>query len=282
MPHMARSNAIFLAAGTLFVCSVFLGAQAPPAPQQTAPAPQGAVPPGPPGGRGGAPGTESGWATFQTQCFRCHGTTATNAKTTAFQIRQMTPERIVAGLNAATHTEGRALSEIQKQRIGEFMGGRPLGSVNNGEAKAMPNQCKANPAMTDPAAGAGWNGWGNGLANLRFQPATAARLTATDVPRLKLKWAFGIPHGMTNNAQPTVVSGRVFMATDNGYIYSLDAKTGCIYWVYSAEGAVRTSMVIGPTLRSIRSISSQRLACRFTWRPSFIQQKAASAMLRCG
>ena len=67
MPHMARSNAIFLAAGTLFVCSVFLGAQAPAAPQQTAPAPQGAVPAGPPAGRGGAPGTESGWATFQTQ-----------------------------------------------------------------------------------------------------------------------------------------------------------------------------------------------------------------------
>ena len=105
----------------------------------------------------------------------------------------MTPERIVAGLNAPTHAEGRALSDIQKQRIGEFMGGRPLGSVNNGEAKSMPNQCTANTPMADPAAGPAWNGWGNGLANTRFQPAAAARLTAADVPRLKLKWAFGIP-----------------------------------------------------------------------------------------
>ena len=65
------------------------------------------------------------------------------------------------------------------------------------------------------------------------------------MPRLKLKWAFGIPHGMTNNAQPTVVSGRVFMATDNGYIYSLDAKTGCVYWSFQNGSIVRNSPMVG-------------------------------------
>ena len=65
------------------------------------------------------------------------------------------------------------------------------------------------------------------------------------MPRLKLKWAFGIPHGMTNNAQPTVVAGRVFMATDNGYIYSLDAKTGCVYWSFQNGSIVRNSPMVG-------------------------------------
>jgi polyvinyl alcohol dehydrogenase (cytochrome) len=170
---------------------------------------------------------------------------ATNAKTTAWAIRQMTPDRIVAGLKAPGHTEGQALSDIQKQRIAEFMSGRPLGSVNAGDAAAMPNRCTANPPMTDPATGPAWNGWGNNLANTRFQPAVAARLSAADVSRLKLKWAFGIPHGMTNNAQPTVVSGRVFMATDNGYIYSLDAKTGCVYWSFQNGSIVRNSPMVG-------------------------------------
>ena len=125
------------------------------------------------------------------------------------------------------------------------MSGRPMGSIGAGEAKSMPNQCTANPAMRDPASGPSWNGWGNDLANTRFQPAAAARLTAADVPRLKLKWAFGIPNGMTNNAQPTVVSGRVFMATDNGYIYSLDAKTGCVYWSFQNGSIVRNSPMVG-------------------------------------
>ncbi len=157
----------------------------------------------------------------------------------------MTPERIYAALNAANHPDGQSLSDIQKQRVGEFMSGRPMGSIDAGEAKSMPNQCAANAPMRDPSSGPSWNGWGNDLANTRFQPATAARLTAADVPRLKLKWAFGLPKGMTNNAQPTVVSGRVFMASDNGYIYSLDAKTGCVYWSFQNGSIVRNSPMVG-------------------------------------
>ena len=241
MRHLTHAAAVVFAAA-LFAGTSFLGAEAPQAPPA---APAQGAPPAPPAGRGGTPGTESGWATFQQQCFRCHGNVATNAKTTAYAIRQMTPDRIVAGLKAPAHTEGQSLSDIQKQRVAEFMSGRPLGSVNNGEAKSMPNQCTANPPMRDPASGPGWNGWSPDLANTRFQPAAAARLTAGDVPRLKLKWAFGIPHGMTNNAQPTVVSGRVFMATDNGYIYSLDAKTGCVYWSFQNGSIVRNSPMVG-------------------------------------
>ena len=247
MSYNARANAILFSAATMFALTAFAGAQAPPAPAApAAPRAQGAAGP-PPGGRGaGGPGTESGWATFQAQCVGCHTTTPAKAKTTAWQIRQMTPERIVAGLNAPTHTVGRELSDIQKQRIGEFMSGRPLGSVNNGDAAAMPNRCTTNPQMANPAGSPSWNGWSNDLANTRFQPAAAARLTAADLPRLKLKWAFGIPYGMTNNAQPTVVSGRVFMATDNGYIYSLDAKTGCVYWSFQNGSIVRNSPMVGP------------------------------------
>jgi polyvinyl alcohol dehydrogenase (cytochrome) len=241
--HLTHATTLALAAG-LFVTTAFVGAQAPAQQAATPAAPQGA-PPAPPAGRGGLPGTESGWATFQQQCFRCHGNVATNTKTTAWAIRQMTPERIVAGLQTPTHTEGQALSDIQRQRVAEFMSGRPLGSVNSGDAKAMPNQCTANPPMRDPASGPAWNGWSADLANTRSQTAAAARLTAADVPRLKLKWAFGIPYGMTNNAQPTVVSGRVFMATDNGYIYSLDAKTGCVYWSFQNGSIVRNSPMVG-------------------------------------
>ncbi len=160
-------------------------------------------------------------------------------------IRQMTPERIYAGLQGKVHHE-RTLTDIQAQRVAEFMGGRPLGSTNAGDAKDMPNRCSANPEMTDPARSASWNGWGNGLANTRFQPAAAARLTAADVPRLKLKWAFGYPFGMTSNAQPTIAAGRVFAASDNGYLYSLDAKTGCVYWSYQQGSIVRGAPVVGP------------------------------------
>src|SRR3954468_10100000 len=77
--------------------------------------------------------------------------------------------------------------------------------------------------------GPGWNGWGNGLANTRFQPADQAGITAAQVPALKLKWAFGFPDAISAYAQPTVVGGRVFVGAMNGTVYALDAKTGCTY-----------------------------------------------------
>ncbi len=92
------------------------------------------------------------------------------------------------------------------------MAGRPLGSARQGDGKNMPNQCTSNPPLADPAPGRGWNGWGNGLSNTRFQTASAAGLSAAQVPPLKLKWAFGLPTGVSANAQPTVVAGRVFVA----------------------------------------------------------------------
>ena len=64
------------------------------------------------------------------------------------------------------------------------------------------------------------------------------------MPRLKLKWSFGLPGATHVYGQPTVVAGRVFVAADSGYVYSLNAGTGCVYWSYLAEGAVRTAVNI--------------------------------------
>jgi polyvinyl alcohol dehydrogenase (cytochrome) len=165
----------------------------------------------------------------------------------ATEIRQMTPERIFEALTTGPMVEeSQGISDPQKRRIAEFMAGRPMGSSRAGHAKDMPNQCASNPAMTDPSASPGWNGWGNDDANTRFQPAAEARLTAADVPRLKLKWAFGFPTGESSNSQPAVVSGRVFAASDNGFIYSLDAVTGCVYWSFEGGSIVRGSPTVGP------------------------------------
>ena len=215
-------------------------------------APQAPAPPAPaaPGGQGAGraaavPGTESGWATFQGQCAGCHGiVTPIGNAPTAWSVRQMTPERINTALQGKVHHD-RMLTDIQAQRVAEFMGGRPLGSKDKGDAKDMANRCTANPEMTDPAQGPSWNGWGNDVANTRFQPAPRAQLTAVEVPKLKLKWSFGYPNGMTSNAPPTVASGRVFVASDNGYLYSLDAKTGCVYWSYQQGSIVRGAPSVG-------------------------------------
>jgi polyvinyl alcohol dehydrogenase (cytochrome) len=71
-------------------------------------------------------------------------------------------------------------------------------------------------------------------------------MTADQVSRLSLKWAFGFPDATSAWSQPTVASGRLFVGSQNGTVYSLDAKTGCIYWTFSAKSGVRTALAFGP------------------------------------
>src|SRR5277367_4745131 len=92
-----------------------------------------------------------------------------------------------------------------------------------------------------------WNGWGRSLDNARYQPEPAIR--ASDVPKLGLKWSYGYANG-TEFGQPTVVDDRLFIAGSAGRIYSLDAKTGCTYWIFDAAAGSRTAVTIGERARA--------------------------------
>src|SRR5262249_51752487 len=86
-----------------------------------------------------------------------------------------------------------------------------------------------------------------GLANMRFQPAPG--LTAEQVPTLTLKWAFGLPNATSAYSQPAVVGGRVYVGSDTGVVYALDAASGCVYWSHEAKAGGRTAISVGPVAR---------------------------------
>ena len=125
-------------------------------------------------------------------------------------------------------------------------------AANLSEAVADENDstsagCPSTKAFADPLSGPHWNGWGVDPSQRRFQPAEMAQLAAQDVPRLKLKWAFGFTGTDFAFAQPTVMGGRIFIGSQSGKVYSLDANTGCTYWEYyaGAGAAVRTAITVG-------------------------------------
>jgi polyvinyl alcohol dehydrogenase (cytochrome) len=90
-----------------------------------------------------------------------------------------------------------------------------------------------------------WNGWGVDPSQHRFQSSDMAGLAESDLPRLKLKWAFGFPGATRPVAQPTIVGGRLFVGSQGGKVYSLDAKSGCTIWEFGARKGVRSAIVIG-------------------------------------
>ena len=159
-------------------------------------------------------------------------------------LRQMAPETILQAITTGAmrvHAEG--VPEDVKRAMAEYMSGRKLGDPAAGDARRMPNRSPAGPGIGDLSASPAWNGWGPDATNTRFQKAGG--LSAADVPRLTLKWAFGFPGVSSVYGQPTVAGGRVFVGVDTGYVYSLDAETGCVHWSFLAETGVRNAISVG-------------------------------------
>lgn len=100
--------------------------------------------------------------------------------------------------------------------------------------------CVAPPPPLDLNAKARWNGWSPKPDNARYQPTPG--LTAAQVPRLKLKWAFNYPG--SKNGQATILGERLYVTSMSGAVYMLNARTGCIYWRHAAEAATRSSVTI--------------------------------------
>ena len=190
---------------------------------------------------GGATG--AGSAVYQNHCAQCHDKGVGRAPQ-PLAMTLMTPERVVAALtNGKMAEQGKSLTTAEARSVALFVTGKSFGA----DAPVQQGACaEPAPAFDKPFAGPYWNGWGVDSANRRMQPAAMAGLPADLVPQLKLKWAFGFPGGGKAFAQPTVVGGRIFAGSDSGKVYSIDANTGCTYWMFKADTPVRSAISIGP------------------------------------
>jgi len=222
--RMTMAAAVLIAIGT-----VAGSAQAPQAPAPAA-APPGAV---------------NGQTVFERSCATCHVDGSSAPAPAA--LRQFTPEAIVNALvNGKMVVQGSSLSDAERAAVAQFLTGRAPAIAAANSMNPNVGRCTTNTPMSDPTKGPSWNGWGNGIANTRYATKDTAGLTAADIPKLKLKWAFGYQDVSAARGQPAVVGGRVFTASENAQLYSLDMKTGCTYWTYKAQAGVRTAISVAP------------------------------------
>lgn len=145
-----------------------------------------------------------------------------------------------AGL-MAPHTKG--WSADDRRRVAEFITGKKLSLT---DTLAPPEgRCDFAPPAVDLAKAPMSNGWGMDAGNGRFQTAAQAGVAPAAVPTLKLKWAFGFPGATQAYSQPTVAAGRVYVGSETGLVYAIDAQSGCYHWAFPADASVRTGIAIG-------------------------------------
>jgi polyvinyl alcohol dehydrogenase (cytochrome) len=178
-----------------------------------------------------------GATVFQTVCSKCHSEGSTTQAPLPDVLRRLPVQTILTALETGKMAAvGAGLSPAERVAVAGYLG------VAGVESIPQSAHCSSNVPLAKN--GPSWNGWGIDLVNSRFQNAHAAGISASDVPKLKLKWAFGYPGVTTAFGTPTVFGGRVFVGAADGTVFSLNAQTGCVYWMYKATEGVRTGPVI--------------------------------------
>jgi polyvinyl alcohol dehydrogenase (cytochrome) len=181
---------------------------------------------------------------YRRHCAQCHSKSRALRAPQFNILQRMQPRDVLDALEVGTmRFEGFQRTAEERLAIAEFITGKKLQPEQDNQ-ETLAGRCTAGGSRFDPASGPHWNGWGAGLENARFQSAEQAGLSADQVQRLKVKWAFGFPPN-TVLSQPTVVGGRVFVGSLRGRVYSLDAATGCLYWSVKIAAGVRSAMTVG-------------------------------------
>jgi polyvinyl alcohol dehydrogenase (cytochrome) len=184
-----------------------------------------------------------GAAVFNRECASCH-TGAPDTRAPAPDIlRRRSPEAILSALTAGgMRPQGGRLTGAERRAVAEYLTGRSPGGDVTG---ASIGRCEVPPPLSVERDAAAWTGWSPANTNTRYQTTKQAGLTEKDVPRLTLKWAFGFPDATSAWSQPAVAGGRLFVGSQNGTVYALDAKSGCIIWTFTAKSGVRNAPVFG-------------------------------------
>lgn len=191
---------------------------------------------------------QDGAAIYKERCASCHDMPESRAPALS-AIKAMSGEAIFLALTSGkmkTQAEGLGITQI----FGLLGYIAPTGNTAGTQGPSLARTCKTDAAsdavaMKSALGAPRWNGWSTSTTNSRFQDAGSAGLTASNVPRLKLKWAFNLGAVTMARSQPTIVGGRVFVGTLEGAAYSLDAESGCTHWGFKSPAPIRSGVTFG-------------------------------------
>jgi len=188
----------------------------------------------------------AGEAVYARACAHCHEGGVARAPHSMF-LRMMAPEAIVRALEEGLmRAQAADLSARERILVAEYLSGQTLAETA-GAARA-PRCDESAPGARD-FAGPAIARWGVTPANTRAIPAAIAGLTAAELPRLELQWVFAFPGAQRVRSQPAVTGDTVFIGSQDGTVYALERRSGCVRWTFHASAEVRTAIVFEPGAR---------------------------------
>jgi len=182
----------------------------------------------------------NGEVIFYERCASCHvPVTESDGRAPPVEALAQRSRRsiTVALASGSMWIQGLSLTHAEHAALAEFL--VPDDVAGRAPDLSGANMCKSVKPLDARINEPSWNGWGVDSKNARYQTNTT--LNASNIPKLKIKWAFGLQDMSTTFGQPTIVGGRMFLGTGNGMVFALDADEGCTVWTYKADASVRTA-----------------------------------------
>jgi polyvinyl alcohol dehydrogenase (cytochrome) len=187
----------------------------------------------------------SGADVYQKRCATCHDQTGNRAPSRD-SLQKIPATRILRTLDFGLMMGvAYPMKREEREAVANYLGtpgGEPPPSASS--------FCSAGIHPMAGSAKDSWAGWSPSPFNTRYQTAEQSGLTMKQVRHLKLKWAFGFSGDVTAFAAPTVLNGTLFVGSAGGAVQAVDANTGCLHWVFQANGPVRAAILPvrnGPT-----------------------------------
>ena len=183
----------------------------------------------------------SGEAVYKQRCAGCHDS-GSGRVPPRDELKKLRVAQILRTLDfGVMNNIATKLRQDEREAVAAYLG------IPGDTAKpAATAYCTERTAKLAGAGKAQWNGWSPASTNTRYQANEAAGLSFGDIPRLKLKWAYGFDGDIIAFSQPTVLNGNVFVGSASGLVQALDAASGCIRWLFQATGPVRTAPLNAP------------------------------------
>ena len=178
---------------------------------------------------------------FNTQCASCHYGNGANNAPSVIHLNAMTPRSIVASLETGKmQIQGQALSKEEKIAIAEMLTSRKYSEQNNPTNMCEPGDLNFSEVK--------YFGWGGNAEGTGYINDSVAQLTPEQVPNLKLKWAFGFDGGTIARSKPTVIDKSIIFGSQFGEVYCLDMETGCVQWIFQADGMIRGGIAVSENM----------------------------------
>lgn len=185
---------------------------------------------------------EAGKLLYRKHCEQCHGGAVLKAPELSL-LSIMSPGSVLKAMESGVmQQQASAMTAGERRLLAEHLTGQKLAATGTSYYQSCTGDASKFDFRQPPDA----SGWGINNHNHRYFDDNITRLNATNIPSLELKWVFAFPEAIRARSQPATAGGAVYVGSQNGTVYALDQRTGCVRWTFETVAEVRTAIVVEP------------------------------------